>query len=143
MVDRRSEDECWPFLGARVPAGGYGRVLFKGTLMAAHRAAYIIATGQVPAGLDVMHHCDNPPCCNPAHLEAVTTLENMQDAKRKRRHAHGERGRAKLTEEQVREILSLKGTISGNRLCLQYGVHAGCIHAIWRGDSWAHLQEAA
>src|SRR3990167_7100164 len=77
--------DCWLFMGARVPAGGYGRFRFNKRLIAAHRVAYMLAYGNIPAGLDVMHHCDNPPCCNPAHLKAATTLENMQDAKRKGR----------------------------------------------------------
>jgi hypothetical protein len=29
--------------------------------------------------MDVLHRCDNPPCCNPAHLFFGTDLNNMQD----------------------------------------------------------------
>lgn len=81
------ESECWPFMGARVPAGGYGRARLNTRLIAAHRVAYMLAYGNIPEGLDVMHLCDNPPCCNPKHLRAATTLENMQDMIQKGRAA--------------------------------------------------------
>lgn len=55
----------------------------------------------------VCHHCDNPPCCNPAHLFLGTALDNVRDMlnKGRERPAYGRRHHAaKLTEEQVREI---------------------------------------
>lgn len=84
-VQRGRDDECWPFMGARVPAGGYGRFRLNKRLVAAHRVAYMLAYGNIPLGLDVMHHCDNPPCCNPRHLKAATTKENLDDMRRKGR----------------------------------------------------------
>ncbi len=54
-----------------------------------------------------MHTCDNPRCCNPAHLKAGTNKENTQDmiAKGRRADLRAEKGgRAKLTNECVRRI---------------------------------------
>jgi hypothetical protein len=34
---------------------------------------------QVPDDRLVMHSCDNPPCCNPAHLSVGTHLDNNRD----------------------------------------------------------------
>jgi hypothetical protein len=44
-----------------------------------------------PVGHVVMHHCDNPLCVNPAHLEAATQYENCQDQVRKDRQNLGGR----------------------------------------------------
>ncbi|MFB9187253.1 HNH endonuclease signature motif containing protein [Dactylosporangium sucinum] len=51
----------------------------KVKLLLAHRVAWEVANGQpIPDGLQVLHSCDNPPCCNPAHLSIGTQAENMQ-----------------------------------------------------------------
>lgn len=91
-VDRRGADECWPWTGARVDgrkpyAKRYG-VLRRGATdgcrrVTAHRLAYELLVGPIPAGLHVLHTCDNPPCCNPAHLWIGTHADNMADRKAK------------------------------------------------------------
>lgn len=77
-------DECWPWTGAR-QASGYGR-LRRGPLgdrhsLIAHRVAYELTHGDGSAeGLLVLHACDRPWCCNPAHLMAGTHVDNMRAA---------------------------------------------------------------
>lgn len=72
--------DCWIWTAGKLPSG-YGRYLNH----FAHRVAYEITHGPIPDGLHVCHKCDNPSCCNPAHLFAGTAKDNMQDRERKGR----------------------------------------------------------
>jgi hypothetical protein len=87
-VDRRSDNECWPWLGD-LGTRGYGQINVDGKNVGAHRIAHWLATGEEIVGFIVRHFvCDNPPCCNPAHLKRGTQKDNVQDAIRKGRHVH-------------------------------------------------------
>ena len=83
-VDRRGSDECWPWAGPRRPKG-YGLTDVFGRTAQTHRIAYLLAMGHIPAGLFVCHRCDNPPCCNPAHLFVGSPKDNTWDMRRKGR----------------------------------------------------------
>lgn len=94
-------DACWPWMGARNKPhttrrgtefpGDHGRVRLAGQLMLAHRVAYELEKGPIPDGEKVLHSCDNPPCCNPAHLSTGTQSQNLAEAyARGRRHKHRE-----------------------------------------------------
>src|SRR5713226_1729393 len=56
---------CWPWLGSR-DRWGYGQFKpYSGSPKRAHRIAWEIMTGEpLPAGVQVLHRCDNPECCN-------------------------------------------------------------------------------
>ena len=69
---------CLEFSGYLNP-DGYGRFRVGNRMPAAHRVAYELWVGTIPAGLYVLHHCDNPPCCNPEHLFAGTQQDNVDD----------------------------------------------------------------
>lgn len=59
---------------------GYGQFNFRGKRSEkAHRAAWVLAHGDIPAGMHVLHHCDNPACVNVAHLFLGTALDNVRD----------------------------------------------------------------
>ncbi len=55
----------------------YGTVKFRGRGWGAHRVAYELAFGPIPAGLDVMHLCDVAACINTDNLEAGSRRQNM------------------------------------------------------------------
>lgn len=76
-------ESCWLWAATRTRAG-YGHIKGDhGKLVLAHRLSYEWAFGPIPEGLEIDHLCRVTSCVNPAHLEAVTPLENM----RRRRNA--------------------------------------------------------
>ena len=69
--------ECWEWTGARQP-NGYGKVGRNGVTVLAHRLAYAVTFGAIPASLTIDHLCRNRACIRPDHLEAVTGAENTR-----------------------------------------------------------------
>lgn len=97
--------DCWLWKGA-LNTSGYGMAFFNGKTHAATRFAYEFINGPIPAGLLVMHSCDNPGCVNPAHLSLGTHQENTDDRVAKGRNVNSGygRGRAKFTPAQRAQI---------------------------------------
>ena len=60
-------DGCWLWRGA-IHTDGYGRVWRDHTPLLAHRYAYMLVVGPIPADHVVHHRCENKLCVNPAHL---------------------------------------------------------------------------
>lgn len=106
-------DECWPWIGATA-GGGYGKLLVgrypDKYLEPAHRVAYWLVNGPIPEGMKILHECDNPPCCNEAHLFEGTHQDNMDDMRAKGRGyvpvalKGAEHPNAKLTPELAAAI---------------------------------------
>lgn len=148
QVEFGPPDECWNWTRAKTPRG-YGKCL--GTY--AHRVAYVLDTKtQIPDGLCVCHTCDNPSCCNPAHLFLGTHAENMADMVQKGRHVYEGRGgtppvfrgekhaRSKLTAKQVKTArrLHARGE-SYASLARRFGVSGPCIRNAIKGRTWSHV----
>lgn len=140
-VDKRGDDECWPWTGA-LEGSGYGYLAGTRRIKAikAHRFSYQIHIGEIPEGMCICHHCDNPPCVNPKHLFAGTRADNNADKDKKGRgnRARGERaGQAKLTYENVAEIRRLRQEgWSQQKIADLFGVTQVNIGHILLGKSW-------
>ena len=148
-VDRRGPEECWPWKAARHPAG-YGTFWNGARLVKAHRHAWTLLVGPIAEGLCALHRCDNPPCCNPAHMFLGTDADNQRDARAKGRAVdppptpRGESQHlARLTEADVREIRRLfqRGhrEFGSRGLARRFGVDRGTITAVIKGLTWKHV----
>lgn len=141
-------DECWPWRQS-TKAGGYGQLMVARRNVLAHRYAYELTNGAIPAGQFVCHSCDNRRCCNPAHLWLGTPLDNVRDMYTKGRRrspspevvrvAMAKRGRtnAKLTIDDVRTIRQRRANgESLQSIANAYGVNQSNISKITRNQSW-------
>jgi hypothetical protein len=66
---------CFIWLGGKT-SSGYGSFKVCGKPMGAHRYAYALMRGRIPAGFEIDHMCGNRACVRPAHLQAVTRAQN-------------------------------------------------------------------
>lgn len=139
-VDVCEPDDCWEWIAGRYKAG-YGQFWLNGKGYIAHRVAYFIEHGKDPGEMLVCHTCDNPPCCNPAHLWLGTNNDNTQDkiVKGRQDNTRGEKCHsAKLTKQNVREIRA--SDKSDDELAKWYGVHLWTVTRARLGLSWKHVK---
>jgi hypothetical protein len=119
-VAKGGPDECWPWRGYRNELG-YGRVEVGGKMYYAHRVIFDLnrpgviawsAPSDRYANGFLRHSCDNPSCCNPAHLIVGTHSENMRDKAVRGRAVWWDDAtgtpRAKLSADDVRMIRNRK-----------------------------------
>jgi len=141
-----NDEGCWDWTGTRSDFG-YG-LLFTGPRgasrgEAAHRISWEIHVGPIPNGLNVLHHCDNPPCTRPDHLFLGTQADNVRDRDRKgrQRSLHGEAvPNSKLTSDQVVRMRHRRAEGAKLReLEIEFGVTKGIISAICRRKLWKHV----
>lgn len=125
---------CWEWTGAQHPLG-YGVVKVAGKQWAVHRYVSTLIDGKIPAGMHVLHRCDNRACVNPAHLFRGTHSDNMADKQQKGRTVSPA---TKLSAEQVQEIRARyqAGGVSYRTLAAKYGVSKETIGAVVRRETW-------
>jgi len=136
---------CWIWTG-HTDRDGYGHIVTESPRKArisTHRLSWEIHHGQIPNGLWVLHHCDNPPCVNPGqhHLFLGTGADNAQDRESKGRGAalSGEDNPAtKLSLVQVNEIIRLwrSGLFTTQQIGSMFGVCSSNISVITTGRGW-------
>ena len=120
-VDRRSPAECWPWQGSK-NGRGYGMMRIKRKAFMAHRISLAMKLGRlIREGFNSCHTCDNPPCCNQAHLFEGTQADNISDCRAKGRSFQ------KLSDSAVMElrlVFPLKRGRRGflTRMAEKYGV---------------------
>ena len=71
---------CWIWTATKTKSDGHGYGIFRTPASGnvAHRAAYVMLVGAVPAGLEADHLCREKLCVNPYHLEWIPHFENIQ-----------------------------------------------------------------
>jgi hypothetical protein len=67
---------CWRWMGA-TDSRGFPRLTVRGSERYARRLIYQELVGEIPGDHWVSTRCRHQWCMNPAHLEAVTPLENV------------------------------------------------------------------
>ena len=132
---------CTLWTGARgkygiVCRGRGGRSLYD----AAHRFSYARTNGPIPAGLSVLHKCDNPLCVNPEHLFVGTQRENMNDmaSKGRAKPPCGERAWASKLDAAAVQVIRAS-SLPAKELAKTYGVSATSVYAVKSRTSWKHL----
>lgn len=145
-------EKCWNWLAYKVPKtqrnrlGGYGMFNFNGKTRLSHRIAYELANGDIPKGMFVLHNCDNPSCCNPAHLcvgNNTLNMKHMWDRERARPgHVFGEKhGCSKLSGADINEIHIASKYLYSEAIGKLYGVSGRTIRYILSGQHWKHIDK--
>jgi hypothetical protein len=73
---KAASNDCWEWAGS-LNKDGYGHFMVNTRPFLAHRISYEYFNEPIPENLVIDHLCRNHSCVNPAHLEAVTTKENL------------------------------------------------------------------
>lgn len=104
-----------------------------------HRLVLLAFTGYAPEGTESRHLDGNRLNNRPSNLEWNSHLVNMGDMIAHGTSLRGERNpKAKLKEEQVREIRASSGT--DRALAERYGVSQVAIHMIKARKTWKHVR---
>lgn len=151
--------ECWLWTSA-IGDDGYGlfgvyraehRRMFGATrTMRAHRLAWMLTNGPIPAGMLICHRCDVPLCVNPAHLFLGTPSDNMRDMHGKGRNwqrlkpqriVRGDRKpNARLSSESVRVLREMRARgDSYATIARTLGVGRTTVEQVVRGLTWRHV----
>ncbi len=133
---------CFEFYGS-LNQDGYGRIPVNKKLVFVHRELWRQIKGEIPAGMCVCHHCDNPCCVNLQHMFLGTHQDNMADRKRKKRYSvkYGDDNPVSKLKES--DIPVIRERIKNGHECYQigreYGVTGEAILAIKHGRTWKHV----
>lgn len=141
-IEVGSTDDCWEWQGGK-NGRGYGQVRIggrKGNVYYVTRLLWRLVHGTDPINQLICHTCDNPACCNPAHLFLGTDADNMADKVSKGRQARNKgvlHGCAKLTEEDVLKIYHASGTSAS--IAKDFGISDSHVRNIKTGKTWSHV----
>ena len=147
LVQRGAPDACWPW-GGHVGRDGYGKIFVCGRPRRTIRMVMAVEAGADIGDALVCHRCDNPICCNPAHLFLGSHADNTRDAMSKGRvatawapgekHNEGEQNpRAVLNADNVREIR--RSRLTNEAVAAQFGISPYTVRDVRRGRTWRHV----
>ncbi|NVD45550.1 HNH endonuclease [Qipengyuania atrilutea] len=141
-VDIRAPEECWEWQ-ASLTTSGYGRFKIASHVqVTASRLALIAHKKDEGGGLHVLHHCDNPKCCNPHHLYFGTVQDNVNDKVERGRCRSGDQsgannGAAKINEQQLELIVSrFKKGWNNKQIAADLPIGHAMVSKIRCGNMW-------
>jgi len=146
-LDIKGPEECWEFKGSNRDGYGQLKMTKSRKIIGATHVSYMIYNSikSIPKGMHVCHKCDNPPCCNPAHLFLGTAKDNSNDKISKGRAKYADQsgknnGNSVLTEKQIKLIIQqIKSGKTNVSIAKSFGVTHSMISSIRLGKSWLHL----
>lgn len=150
-------DACWPWTH-RVDDQGYGIFKAEGKQWRAARWMLTQKLGrEMPDDEVTRHTCDNPICCNPAHLIPGMPVDNTRDMITRGRHIHGDKHWTRKHPERLRGEANPAAVLDAERvleirrryaagelqvpLAAEYGVKQVTISAIVRRKTWTNLED--
>lgn len=128
---------CWIWKKA-IRKDGYGITWYNGNTDYIHRVSYRIFNGDFDPAFIIRHTCDNPSCCNPAHLVIGSDQDNSNDMVNRGRSLKGSKQPlSKLVEDNIQPIRDsiLSSRVLGNLL----GVSKSVILDIKNNKTWKHV----
>lgn len=140
IVLKHNGNEClpWPYASDQ---NGYGKINYEGRSQRVNGIVCTLTHGPAPSPVhEVAHSCGKGTtgCCAPRHLVWKTHAENEADKLAHGTRKIGERhGMAKLTDEQIRTIRRLAGTMPQREIGEMFGIAQGQVSAIVTRRTWA------
>lgn len=143
---RGPADECWPWMG-QINAFGHGVLMTdsvrgqKRSRVQAHRLAYEIENGPVPAGLVVTPKCRNLTCVNPGHLIVVTREELVKIQTAVAWATGGNQPNSRLSARDVAEIRErVRAGETEDDIASDFRVTQTCVSKIKLKKSWRYVK---
>lgn len=147
-VQKDTPESCWIWTGNKRRTG-HGVIFNNGKSRSASRVVWEMDRGPIPAGMQVLHKCDNAPCVNPDHLYVGTYQDNNRDKTERGRCYRGgptkplrgeDHPRAIVNAETVEMIrifrLAYEPTPSYAQVGREFGISKELAVAIVKGCIW-------
>lgn len=132
----------WPFARSKQ---GYGYMRFYGSTQLAHRVICELAHGCPPSvASQAAHSCGqgHAGCVNPQHLRWDSRAGNFADKVAHGTDSRGEKSSlAKITNDDVIRIRSLRGRVSQSAIGAEYGLTQPTISKIQSGKRWSWMPQ--
>jgi hypothetical protein len=106
FVRLNEQTGCHDWIGGH-SKNGYGLVVLGGKSKLAHRVAYQLAHGDIPAGACVLHRCDRRTCVNVAHTFLGSKRDNTRDMVSKGRSKWKGNSGSRLTDAEKDLVWSM------------------------------------